>query len=105
MDIIPSRSLAWNALAHRSNSCRISASLFAAVRALGVHRRETHASVSPENAKTFFIVGAPFISRDCTGTDLVGRDYSRAAHRILADYLVRGWGWSIQPHLIPVAPL
>src|SRR6202171_2914559 len=77
MDIIPLRSLARKALAHLSNNCRISALSFAAVRAFGIHRSKTHASVSTEKATNFFIVGAPFNSHDYPGTDPDSSDYAR----------------------------
>src|ERR1700682_296789 len=64
MAMIPSRSFARKAFAHWSNSCRIAASSLAAVRAPGIHRSETHASVRIENTNSFFIVDTPFTSGD-----------------------------------------
>src|SRR5580704_18767810 len=98
MDIIPSRSLAWKALAHLSNNRRISASLFAALRAFGIHRSKTHASVTTEKATNFFIVGAPFISHDYPGTDPDSSDYARRTPRNGVDYLVEGSAESSQLH-------
>src|SRR6266849_7055995 len=53
------------ALAHRSISCRIWASSFAAVRAFGIHSRETQANVSTESATSFLMGGTPFAAYDC----------------------------------------
>src|ERR1700694_6151782 len=100
MDIIPSRSLAWKALAPLSNNCRISPSLFAAVRAFGIHTSKTHATASTENVTNFFIVGAPFISHDYPGTDPDSSDYVRRTHRNGVDYLVEGSAESSQLHQV-----
>jgi hypothetical protein len=69
MDMIPLRSLARKAVAQRSNNYLISTTSLAAVRASGIHTSEIHASVNTENPTSFFIVGTPFNSRDCKGTD------------------------------------
>src|ERR1700682_1530964 len=100
MDIIPLRSLARKALAHLSNNCRISSLSFAALRAFGIHTSKTHATASTENATSFFIVGAPFISHDYLGTDPDGSDYARRTHRNGVDYRVEGSAKSSQLHQV-----
>src|SRR5213080_1308012 len=80
MDMMPLRSLAWNAVVQRSNSCRISSTSLAAVRADGIHRSKSHASVNTENAASFFIVGTPSNSHDYK--DGSGHRWGKRTHKI-----------------------
>src|SRR6202790_5739869 len=53
--MIPLRSLAWKALAQRSNNWRISASLLAPVSALGLESSRAQKSARTENTMNFFM--------------------------------------------------